>query len=85
MSEREYEPIPCSVHDKLEDTSVRGTVAHFVVREESGETREIQDRVRDLFARDGVEYMKTAEGLEIPLDRLESVNGEPVIYRKADT
>lgn len=82
MTKEEYEPIPCSVHDKLEETSVRGSVAHFVVREETGATREVQDRVQDLYARDGMEFMKTGGGEEIPLDRLESVNGERVRYEK---
>jgi transcriptional antiterminator Rof (Rho-off) len=82
MTEREYQPIDCSVHDKLEETSVRGTVAHFLVRDEDGREREIQDRVQDVYARDGVEYMKTAEGLEIRLDRLKAVNGEAVTYQE---
>lgn len=84
MSDNDYTPIACSVHDKLEDTAVRRTVANFVMREEDGGTREFQDRVQDLFARDGVEYMRTAEGLEIRLDRLESVNGERVTYERRD-
>ena len=78
MTEENYRPIDCSVHDMLESTSVRGTVAHFVVRGEDGATREIQDRIEDVFARDGVEYMKTAGGQEIRLDRLVEVNGEAV-------
>jgi Rho-binding antiterminator len=82
--DRGYEPIPCSVHDKLEETAVRRTVAHFVVRGDDGETRELQDRVEDVFARDGVEYMRTGEGHEIRLDRLESVNGERVTVQSAD-
>ena len=82
MTEREYRPIDCSVHDKLEETSVRGTAAHFLVRDEDGREREIQDRVQDVYARDGVEYMKTAEGLEIRLDRLKAVNGEAVTYQE---
>ncbi|TVP45635.1 MAG: hypothetical protein EA350_08810 [Gemmatimonadales bacterium] len=80
-----YEPIACSVHDKLEETAVRRTVAHFVVREEDGETRELQDRVEDVFARDGVEFMRTGEGHEIRLDRLESVNGERVTTQTTDS
>ncbi len=84
MTEREYQPIDCSVHDKLEETSVRGTAAHFLVRDEDGGEREIQDRIEDVYARDGVEYMKTAGGLEIRLDRLRAVNGEAVTYQETD-
>jgi len=83
--DRGYEPIPCSVHDKLEETAVRRTVAHFVVRDDDGETRELQDRVVDVFPRDGVEYMRTGEGQEIRLDRLESVNGERVAIQATDS
>jgi Rho-binding antiterminator len=74
----DYVPIACSVHDKLEDTAVRGTVAHFVIRGEDGNSVELQDRIQDVFARDGVEYMRTEGGEEIRLDRIESVNGERV-------
>jgi transcriptional antiterminator Rof (Rho-off) len=78
--EEGYTPIACSIHDKLEETAVRRTVAHFVIRDGGGETRELQDRVEDVFARDGVEYMRTGEGHEIRLDQLESVNGERVMF-----
>lgn len=84
MNESEYQPIACSVHDKLEETSVRGTVAHILVREADGGEWEVQDRIQDIYARDGVEYMKTAEGLEIRLDRLRAVNGEAVTYPETD-
>jgi transcriptional antiterminator Rof (Rho-off) len=84
MTGKEYRPIDCSVHDKLEETSVRGTVAHFRIQDEDGGEREIQDRVEDVYAQDGVEYMKTAGGLEIRLDRLRAVNGEAVTYQETD-
>lgn len=73
-----YVPIACSVHDKLEDSAVRGTVAHLVVRDGDGNSVELQDRIKDVFARDGVEYLRTGGGQEIRLDRIESVNGERV-------
>jgi len=82
MTDHKYRPIDCSVHDMLESTAVRRTVAHFVVRDEDGTTRVIQDRVDDLFARDGVEYMRTAGGQEIRLDRLASVNDQTVRYER---
>jgi Rho-binding antiterminator len=78
VTDGDYRPIDCSLHDKLEDAAVRGAVAHLVVREEGGGTRAIQDRIVDLFARDGAEYMRTGDGTETRLDRLESVNGEAV-------
>jgi Rho-binding antiterminator len=79
-----YRPIGCSVHDKLEETSVRGTVAHFLIRDEKGGEREVQDRIQDIYARNGVEYMRTAGGLEIRLDRLMAVNGETVAGGETD-
>jgi Rho-binding antiterminator len=80
VTENKYRPIDCSVHDMLESTAVRRTVARFVVRGEDGTTSVIQDRIDDLFARDGAEYMRTAGGQEIRLDRLASVNDETVRY-----
>jgi Rho-binding antiterminator len=84
MTEKDYTPIDCSVHDKLEESATFGRVSHFIYRDDGGNSRELQDRVVDLYARDGVEYMKTAEGREVRLDRLEIVNGERVTYEAPD-
>ena len=84
MSDEEYTPIAGSVHDKLEESAVMGRRSHFVFRDDDGGTRELQDHVADLFARDGVAYLKTDGGMEIRLDRLEEVNGERVVYEEGE-
>jgi hypothetical protein len=51
---------------------------------EDGWQREIHDRVHDIFARNGAEYMKTVEGFEIRLDSLRAVNGGAISYQEKD-
>lgn len=75
-----YTPIDCSLHDRLEAiATLRRTVA-IVVQDADGTRREIADRLVDVFARSGEEFVRTAGGEEIRLDRLESVDGVP--FRK---
>lgn len=76
MSEsKRYRPIDCALHDRLEAHATVGRVVRIVARAPNGETREIEDRVVDVFARGGEEFVRTAGGELIRLDRLESVDG----------
>lgn len=75
-----YQPIDCSVHDRLEDLAVRQVVCRirYTVASASGrnateEEAELEGRIVDVFARDGEEFLRTDEGREIRLDRLRAV------------
>jgi len=72
----EYEPIDCADHDKLESLATLRQTARISYRDDRGELREVEDLIEDVFARDGVEYLKTAGGEEVRLDRLERVDGK---------
>lgn len=52
-----------------------GRTVRVVVRSEGGALEEAEDRTVDVFARFGVEFVRTASGSTIRLDRLESVDG----------
>jgi Rho-binding antiterminator len=71
----EYTPIDCALHDRLESIATLRNVVRIEYVSDSGDVRALDDRIADVFARDGGEYVRTASGLEIRLDRLETVDG----------
>lgn len=73
--EQAYSPIECSLHDRLEALATMGRACRVVYRTETGEARELNGRLVDIFARSGKEYVKLDSGEEIRLDRLEWVDG----------
>lgn len=72
----DYEPIDCADHDRLESLATLRQIARISYRREDGETRIVEDLIEDLYARDGVEYLRTAGGEELRLDWLESVDAK---------
>lgn len=74
----DYQPIDCAVHDELESLATLRQTARIAYRGEGGDLRELEDRIEDIYARDGAEYLRTASGEEIRLDRLERVEGKPI-------
>lgn len=77
-----YQPIDCGLHDRLEALATMGRVVRIVVRAPDGASRVIEDRLVDVFARGDEEFVRTARGELIRLDRLESVDG--VAFRKIE-
>jgi transcriptional antiterminator Rof (Rho-off) len=75
MTDDDYRPIDCSLHDQLEILALRGRPVALRVREPDGSTRELEDTVVDWVARDGVEWVVTGGGEEIRMDRLVTVDG----------
>jgi len=73
-----YSPISCSLHDHLESAATLGRPCRIVFRVALGAApQEVLDRIADVFARGGAEFLLTAGGTEVRLDRLESVDGVP--------
>lgn len=72
-----YAPIDCSLHDRLEALATLRRTCHIAYRDAEGNAQEIAERIVDVFARDGAEFLKTAGGLEVRLDRLDAVDGVP--------
>lgn len=68
-----YEPIDCSVHDRLEAFSVRGVPCRVEYATPEGEGRTSIGRILDVFTRAGAEYVHLEDGTEVRLDRLRSV------------
>lgn len=75
----DYEPIDCSVHDKLLARATSRTLTDIVYRGADGTDegeRVVQGTIVDVFARDGAEYLHVADEdsrrIEIRLDRIQS-------------
>jgi Rho-binding antiterminator len=71
----EYQPVDCGLHDRLEELATLRQPARIAYRDERGEVREAEGTINDVFASDGVEYLRTEGGEEIRLDRIEQVDG----------
>jgi Rho-binding antiterminator len=69
----EYEPIDCSIHDRLEAFAVKGVPCRVEYVTPGGEERTSTGRIVDVFARAGAEYLHLEDGTEVRLDRLRSV------------
>lgn len=66
----EYRPIACSLHDELQLRAMRGGTHTVEWSDDHGARRSIHGPIVDVFAREGVEYLRLDDGLEIRLDRL---------------
>jgi len=76
-----YRPIDCAFHEELVALATFGRVIEVSYCDERGAERVVRDRIADVLARAGVEYIRTASGLEIRLDRLKTVDGRAVPTR----
>lgn len=68
-----YEPVRCSFHDRLESFATLRTRCRIRYRDEQHAEHEVVDRITDVFARGGEEFVDVpAVGL-VRLDRLVDV------------
>ncbi|MBD9470401.1 hypothetical protein [Pseudoxanthomonas sp. PXM01] len=70
-----YVPINCEFHDVLEATAVRRRPAIFSLRDPAGQPATVHARIVDLYAHDGMEYMRLDDGRVVRLDHIISVDG----------
>lgn len=70
-----YVPINCEFHDVLEATAMRGRAAVIRYLDEQESLRIVETRIRDLYARNAMEYMRLDDGSAIRLDQVVSVDG----------
>ena len=71
----DYRPLDCSLHDRIEDLATRRRVVPIRFTDDDG-PRVIDDTLADWFVRDGAEFLRTASGLEIRLDRIVEIDGQ---------
>ncbi len=70
-----YRPIDCGLHDELQLRALRGRPVDLRYLTPNGTPRALVDRLVDVFTKAGAEYVGTASGEVIRLDRLVEVDG----------
>ena len=75
LTQPDYTPIDCLLHDRLESATTLRTTVTIACEDNEGVTTEIDDRINDVFTKGNEEFIQTASGLIIRLDRLISVDG----------
>lgn len=75
MSEREYRPIDCSLHDQLESAATLKKKVRITLRNSAVGSGHVYEQIVDIFTKAGVEYVKLGNGREIRLDDLQEVDG----------
>jgi Rho-binding antiterminator len=73
-----YQPVNCEFHDVIEACATLRKQVAILVENTDGTHRAIQAIISDVFARDGVEYLKTHCEELIRLDELLAVDGHEI-------
>ena len=74
MKAEEYEPIDCTLHDRIEAHASLGETVPITYRE-GDRILTTTDRIVDWFVSDNAEYMRTATDLIVRLDHVVSIAG----------
>ena len=70
-----YKPIDCNFYDILEALSTRKRYVRIQYKTEIDEFQSEDSIIRDLYIKQGYEYLLLTSGTEIRLDRLIKVDG----------
>ena len=73
MSEH-YKSVSCDFYDELENLAILGKDCDISYWNENEVKITIRDRIKNLFASGGIEWLETANGLKIRLDKLIEVD-----------
>lgn len=71
----QYVPISCEFHDTLEDLATLRQRTVISYHGDDGAAQERTAVIKDVYARDGAEYIALDSGELVRLDRLIEVNG----------
>lgn len=83
MNKSTYIPIACHLYDELEIVAMRKRAVELVILIENEESTQTAVIV-DLWARDGVEYMKLADGDTYRLDQIRSFDGTSLVSENGE-
>lgn len=75
---RDYLPVNCEFHDVIEACATLRKSVSILAKNADGSYRTTQAIISDVFARNGVEYLKTQCGKLICLDALLEVDGHKI-------
>lgn len=74
----DYQPIDCNFYDELTLFILRKKSVEIRFANQNGQEERIQEKIMDIFTREGAEFLRTESELEIRLDFLLSVDGQAV-------
>ncbi|NJP09091.1 MAG: hypothetical protein HC866_06065 [Leptolyngbyaceae cyanobacterium RU_5_1] len=74
----EYVLVSCDFHDQLESLATLRQECRIVYRNAADKLVELDGRIVDVYAANKADFLKLNDGTEIRLDRIESVNGQPI-------
>jgi Rho-binding antiterminator len=74
----DYQPVNCEFHDVIEACATLRKPVTILIQNTDGTHRTIHTIISDVFARDGVEYLKTQCGALIRLDDLLTVDSHEI-------
>ena len=73
---KQYQPVNCNFYDDLETLATLHKKCEIIFWSDNGAKSVLYDQILDLYARDGIEYLKLSSGLEIRLDKLVEIDGK---------
>jgi Rho-binding antiterminator len=73
---RDYRPISCEFHDRLEDLATVRKVTCIRYRDSEGMEQQRDAIIADVYSRAGAEYVSLSSGETLRLDQLVEVDGE---------
>lgn len=71
-----YVPIDCNYYDLLEIAAMRRREVEIRYTDQQGSPALVHARIEDLWARNGEEFMRLANGAVLRLDQLISLDGQ---------
>jgi len=77
VTDEPYRPIACAIHDQLEAIAMLRHPYRIGYRDASGEAQVAEGRIHDIRVRGGAEFLVLQDGMEIRLDRILTLDGEP--------
>ena len=75
MTDSDYTPLSCSLHDELEALAVRRERVRIRFRDSEGTEREVHGSIVDVWSEGGAEHLRCDDGTTIRLDRLVEIIG----------
>ncbi|MBW4458148.1 MAG: hypothetical protein KME55_39135 [Nostoc indistinguendum CM1-VF10] len=76
----DYCLVDCGFHDQLEALATLRQSCQISYHIVTGEIVRVQDQIVDVYAANQADFLKLKDGTEIRLDRLISVNGNPIRF-----
>ena len=72
---KNYHPIDCNYYDRLEALATTQAVADIAYELPDGKVVVVSARIADVYSRNGEEFIRLDNDIEIRLDYIDAING----------